>query len=91
MLRPKAGAPNHLHGGFVVNTKNRGPRCANGLAEQPGRRLPEVAEAIALGAARPFPTDVAVALTGIVGAATDENGDPVGLVGLAVVPGRSPR
>jgi nicotinamide-nucleotide amidase len=87
-LSEAPGAAELLHGGFVTYTKAnktaalgvprellRGPR---------GAVCPEVAAAMAEGALVRSPADVAIAITGVAGPSPDEDGNPVGLVCLAV-------
>ena len=84
-----------LHGGFVTCTK------ANKTAALGVRRdllygplgavSPEVAMAMAEGALARSPADVAIAITGVAGPDKDEDGNPVGLVCIAVARKSLPR
>jgi nicotinamide-nucleotide amidase len=86
------GAADHLQGGFVVYTKTNKSHALSVPANLLNSRgvCPEVA--MAEGALARSPADVAVALTGVAGPDPDEDGNPVGLVCIAVVPrGRTRR
>jgi nicotinamide-nucleotide amidase len=81
------GASSVLEGGLVVYTK----RCKVILAGLPDELLrihsavsEEVALAMASAGLRRAPADVAVAITGVAGPSPDEDGNPVGLVYVAV-------
>jgi nicotinamide-nucleotide amidase len=50
------------------------------LLKHKGAVCAEVAEAMAMGALKLGPADVAVAVTGVAGPEPDEDGNPVGLV-----------
>ncbi|MCC6890167.1 MAG: nicotinamide-nucleotide amidohydrolase family protein [Hyphomicrobiales bacterium] len=82
---PGAGA--WLHGGFVAYTKAN-KTAALGvspvLLDTRGAVCREVAAAMAEGALARSPADVAVAITGVAGPSRDEDGNPVGLVCMAV-------
>jgi PncC family amidohydrolase len=82
------GAADHLQGGFVVYTKTNKSHALGVPANLLNSRgvCPEVARAMAEGALARSPADVAVALTGVAGPDPDEDGNPVGLVCIAVVP-----
>jgi nicotinamide-nucleotide amidase len=88
------GAADHLQGGFVVYTKTNKSHALSVPANLLNSRgvCPEVARAMAEGALARSPADVAVALTGVAGPDPDEDGNPVGIVCIAVVPrGRTRR
>ena len=82
--RSKApGAGDYFHGGFVTYTKemkNAVLSVSMELLKQKGAVCLEVAEAMAIGALKLAPANVAVAVTGVVGPEPDEDGNPVGLV-----------
>ena len=82
---PGAGAV--LHGGFVTYTKAHKTAALGVPAEllrERGAVCPEVAAAMAEGALRRSPAKIALAITGVAGPATDEDGNPVGRVCLAL-------
>ncbi len=87
VLSEAPGAAKFLHGGFVTYTK-RNKTVALGvpsaLLQSKGAVSPEVAVAMAEGALARSPADVAVAVTGVAGPDKDEDGNPVGLVSIAV-------
>jgi nicotinamide-nucleotide amidase len=61
------------------------------LLDSRGAVCGEVAAAMAEGALARTPTDLAVAITGVAGPEPDEDGNPVGLVCIAVASkGKSP-
>lgn len=86
-LSEAPGAADLLHGGFVTYTKAH-KTAALGipaeLLQSRGAVCPEVAAAMAEGALARSPADVAVAITGVAGPSRDEDGNPVGLVCVAV-------
>ena len=86
-LSEAPGAAELLHGGFVTYTKENKTAALGISAEllkSRGAVCPEVAAAMAEGALARSPADVAVAITGVAGPAKDEDGNPVGLVCIAV-------
>jgi nicotinamide-nucleotide amidase len=86
-LSEAPGAAELLHGGFVTYTKANKTAALGvpaGLLRQRGAVCSEVAVAMAEGALARSPADVAVAITGVAGPAPDEDGNPVGLVCIAV-------
>jgi nicotinamide-nucleotide amidase len=93
-LSEAPGAAELLHGGFVTYTKANKTAALGVSAEllrSKGAVCPEVAAAMAEGALKRSPADVAVAITGVAGPSKDDDGNPVGLVCLAVArEGRSP-
>jgi nicotinamide-nucleotide amidase len=80
------GASDTLHGGFVVYTKDN-KIAAVGVPDDLLRAhtavSAQVARAMAEGALKRCPADVAVAITGVAGPEPDEDGNPVGLVYVA--------
>jgi PncC family amidohydrolase len=77
------GAGEHFHGGFVTYTKEMKSAVLGvpkKLLQQKGAVCEDVAEAMALGALKLAPADIAVAVTGVAGPEPDEDGNPVGLV-----------
>jgi nicotinamide-nucleotide amidase len=81
------GAAKLLHGGFVTYTKANKTAALGvpaDLLRTCGAVCPEVAVAMAEGALARSPADVAIAITGVAGPDKDEDGNPVGLVYLAV-------
>jgi nicotinamide-nucleotide amidase len=87
VLSEAPGAAELLHGGFVTYTK-RNKSVALGVSEEllksKGAVCEPVACAMAEGALARSPADLAVAITGVAGPSPDEDGNPVGLVCIAV-------
>ncbi len=86
-LADAEGAGEVLHGGFVVYSKVQ-KSAALGIppslfAEQTAVSS-AVVRAMAKGALERCPTDIAVAITGVAGPEPDEDGNPVGLIFIAV-------
>lgn len=82
-LSKAPGAGDYFHGGFVTCTKemkNTVLGVPMELLKHKGAVCAEVAEAMAMGALKLAPADVAVAVTGVAGPEPDEDGNPVGLV-----------
>jgi nicotinamide-nucleotide amidase len=77
------GASQHFHGGIVAYTKDM-KTAALGVPATLLRKktavAAEVAAAMAKGALRRSPADVAVSVTGVAGPEPDEDGNPVGLI-----------
>jgi nicotinamide-nucleotide amidase len=94
LLSEAPGAGEHLHGSFVTYTKANKVKVLgveSGLLRAKGAVCREVAVAMAEGALHRSPADVAVAITGVAGPDPDEDGNPVGLVCIAVArDGREP-
>jgi nicotinamide-nucleotide amidase len=87
LLSEAPGAANRLHGGFVTYTKANKTRSLGVSAEllaRDGAVCPDVAIAMARGALERSPATVSVAITGVAGPEPDEDGNPVGLVCIAV-------
>jgi nicotinamide-nucleotide amidase len=87
LLSEAPGAAEHLQGGFVVYTKANKAQAlgvAPDLLRRRGAVCSEVATAMAEGALARTPADVAVAITGVAGPDPDEDGNPVGLVCIAI-------
>jgi nicotinamide-nucleotide amidase len=86
-LSEAPGAAELLHGGFVTYTKANKIAALGVPADilrTRGAVCPEVAIAMAEGALARSPADVAIAITGVAGPDKDEDGNPVGLVCIAV-------
>lgn len=88
-LSQPIGSASVLVGGFVTYTKAAKRRMLDVSAElfaRSGAVDPEVAKAMAAGAASRSGADCAIALTGVTGPTGDEDGNPVGrvFVGLAI-------
>jgi nicotinamide-nucleotide amidase len=81
------GAGSCFHGGIVSYTKDM-KRALLGvpadLLSERGAVCAEVAEAMASGALARTPADAAIAITGVAGPEPDPDGNPVGLVFIAV-------
>jgi nicotinamide-nucleotide amidase len=87
LLSDAPGAAEHLHGGFVTYTKANKTKALGvpaALLAEKGAVCRDVALALALGALERSPADFAVAITGVAGPDPDEDGNPVGLVCIAV-------
>ena len=81
------GAAEHFHGGFVTYTKAQKALVlgvSRELLRHKGAVCAEVARAMAEGALRRAPADLAVAITGVAGPEPDEDGNPVGRVCIAL-------
>src|SRR4051812_15262932 len=81
------GAGSCFHGGIVSYTKDM-KRVLLGvpadLLAEKGAVCAEVAQAMASGALARTPADAAIAITGVAGPEPDPDGNPVGLVFIAV-------
>lgn len=87
VLADAPGGGERFHGGFVVYSKLN-KTAALGvppelIAAHTAVSRP-VAEAMATGALERCPADVAIAITGVAGPDPDEDGNPVGLMHIAV-------
>ena len=80
------GAAEHLHGGFVVYTEEA-KRNVLGvpveILERDGIVSEAVARSLAERALSCSAADISVGITGVAGPATDDEGNPVGLVHIA--------
>ena len=87
LLSQPEGAAQTLHGGFIVYTKEN-KTAAVGVPKElltaHTAVSAEVAQAMATGGLARCPADVVVAITGVAGPEPDEDGNPVGLVYVAV-------
>jgi nicotinamide-nucleotide amidase len=86
LLSQAPGAGEVFHGGFTVYTKAN-KTAALGVPEGLLAHTAvskEVAKAMAQGAIARCPADIIAAITGVAGPAPDEDGNPVGLVVVAV-------
>jgi nicotinamide-nucleotide amidase len=87
LLSQAKGASEILHGGFVVYTKAN-KIAAVGVPEELVAAhtavSAEVAQAMADGGLALCPADIVVAITGVAGPEPDEDGNPVGLVFVAI-------
>lgn len=86
VLSKPPGAGGHLVGGFVTYTKDMKHHALGvpmELLRDKTAVCREVAEAMAAGALKGSPADVAIAVTGVAGPEPDEDGNPVGLVYIA--------
>ena len=85
ILSDAPGAGDLFHGGFVLYTKAH--KIAFGipkkLIDKHGIVSETMARAMAEGALKHCPADIAVAVTGVAGPEPDDEGNPVGLVCLA--------
>jgi nicotinamide-nucleotide amidase len=87
VLSEAPGAGDWLHGGFVTYTaaqKSAALGVDPGLIEREDVVSEPVARAMAEGALARSPADIAVAITGVAGPATDDDGTPVGTMHFAV-------
>jgi PncC family amidohydrolase len=82
----RRGASDFLHGGFVVYSKAKKVSAVGVpeelISEHTAVSAP-VVKAMAEGALRRSPADMAIAITGVAGPELDEDGNPVGLTYLA--------
>lgn len=88
LLSDVPGAGEQLHGGFVTYSKTAKTRLlgvSEVLLQQRGAVCADVAIAMAQGALERSPANVAVAITGVAGPESDEDGNPVGFVCIAAV------
>ena len=86
-LTDRPGASSVFRGSVVSYTngvKSGVLGVPEGLLAEKGPVCPEVAEAMAEGARRALGCDAAIAATGVAGPDSDERGNPVGLVWLAL-------
>jgi nicotinamide-nucleotide amidase len=86
VLSDAPGAADWLHGGFVTYTKEAKEALlgvSTDLIDSAGIVSEAVARAMAEGALARSPADVSVAIAGVAGPTTDEDGTPVGTVHLA--------
>ena len=87
VLSEAPGAAERLHGSFVTYTKANKTKSLGvsaDLLQRKGAVCHEVAVAMAEGALARSPATVAVAITGVAGPDPDEDGNPVGLVCIAI-------
>jgi nicotinamide-nucleotide amidase len=87
LLANAPGAGENFHGGFVVYTKENKSAALGVPPDLIARHTAvsaEVAAAMAQGALERCPADLTVAITGVAGPEPDEDGNPVGLVHVAV-------
>ena len=87
LLSEAPGASEHLHGGFVTYTKENKTKVlgvSEHLLTEKSAVCTEVTIAMAEGALRRSPADLAVAVTGVAGPEPDEDGNPVGRACIAV-------
>jgi nicotinamide-nucleotide amidase len=87
-LADAPGASAHFNGGFVTYTKEQKTSALDvspALLRDKGAVCGEVARAMAEGALRRSPADLAAAITGVAGPEPDPDGNPVGRVCIAVV------
>jgi nicotinamide-nucleotide amidase len=91
LCRILADAPNaatYFHGGFVTYTKEHKQNAldvSGELLRRKGAVCGEVACAMADGALLHSTADLAVGITGVAGPEPDEDGNPVGLVCIAIL------
>jgi nicotinamide-nucleotide amidase len=87
LLSQAEGASTVLHGGFIVYTKEN-KTAAIGVPEDllavHTAVSAEVAQAMAAGGLARCPANLVAAITGVAGPEPDEDGNPVGLVYVAV-------
>jgi nicotinamide-nucleotide amidase len=87
VLSEAPGAAERLHGSFVTYTKANKTKSLGvsaALLRRKGAVCREVAVAMAEGALARSPADLAVSITGVAGPDPDEDGNPVGLVCIAI-------
>ena len=87
ILSDAEGASQIFQGGFVTYTKEH-KRCALGVPEtllrEKGAVCAEVARSMAEGALEHSKAGISAAITGVAGPEPDEDGNPVGLVCIAI-------
>ncbi|HET9903057.1 MAG TPA: CinA family protein [Xanthobacteraceae bacterium] len=86
VLSDAPGAGKWLHGGFVTYTEENKATVlgvSRALIARAGAVSEPVARAMAKNALARSPADVSVAVTGVAGPATDDDGTPVGTVHFA--------
>jgi nicotinamide-nucleotide amidase len=87
VLSGAPGAAERLHGSFVTYTKANKTKSLGvsaDLLQHKGAVCREVAVAMAEGALVRSPATLAVSITGVAGPDPDEDGNPVGLVCIAI-------
>ncbi len=88
------GAGALMHGGFITYTKQQKATAlcvSRALLEKQGAVNEDVVRQLALGALDHSPATLSLAVSGVLGPAEDEDGNPVGLVYFcAVKRGRAP-
>ena len=87
VLSEAPGAAERLHGSFVTYTKANKTKSLGvsaALLQRKGAVCAEVAIAMAEGALARSPATLAVSITGVAGPDPDEDGNPVGLVCIAI-------
>ena len=87
LLSEAPGAAERLHGSFVTYTKANKTKSLGvsaDLLQRKGAVCREVAVAMAEGALLRSPATLAVSITGVAGPDPDEDGNPVGLVCIAI-------
>ena len=87
LLSQLEGASLTLHGGFVVYTKDNKIKAVGVPQDLITRHTAvsaEVAQAMADGGLERSPADVVAAITGVAGPDPDDDGNPVGLVYVAI-------
>jgi nicotinamide-nucleotide amidase len=87
LLSQAEGASDTLHGGFVVYTKENKSAAVGVPRELLAAHTAvsaEVAQAMAKGGLSRCPADFMLAITGVAGPDPDEDGNPVGLVYVAI-------
>ena len=88
LLSEAPGASAFLHGGFVAYTKENKSKALGVSAELLTTKTAvciDVAVEMAQGALKRSPANIAAAITGVAGPEPDDDGNPVGLVCIAVV------
>src|SRR5262245_12959162 len=87
VLSEAPGAAERLHGSFVTYTKANKTKSLGvsaDLLQRKGAVCREVAVAMAEGALVRSPASLAVSITGVAGPDPDDDGNPVGLVCIAI-------
>ena len=87
LLAEAPGAADTFHGGFIVYTKANKSAAVGvppALIEKHTAVSAAVAQAMARGGLDRCPADIVVAITGVAGPEPDEDGNPVGLVHIAL-------
>ncbi len=87
LLADAPGAGEQFHGGFVVYSKEQKTAVLGvspAVISERSAVSEEVAKAMAAGVLKASPADIAIAITGVAGPDPDEDGNPVGLMHVAV-------
>ena len=88
LLAQGKGASNILQGGFITYTKEHKTKAlgvSDRVLKAQGSVSADVVKQMALGALERSPATMAIAVSGVLGPETDDDGNPVGLVYFCVL------